>query len=51
MGSGLAPLGGLALGSVAQWLGAPSSTLIAAALMAVVLLLIVLRHRQVWRFD
>ena len=51
MGSGLAPIGGLALGAVAQMHGAPFATLIAAALMAVGLLLIALRYRQVWRFD
>lgn len=51
MGSGLAPIGGLALGAVAQSLGAPFATLTAAALMALVLLLIVLRYREVWRFD
>ena len=51
MGSGLSPLGGLALGSVAQMLDASFATLSAAVLMAVVLLLIVLRYRQVWRFD
>ncbi len=51
MGSGLAPLGGLALGAVAQALDAPFATLTAAALMAAALLLIVLRYRQVWRFD
>ena len=51
MGSGLSPVGGLALGSVAQMLDASFATLSAAVLMAVVLLLIVLRYRQVWRFD
>lgn len=51
MGSGLAPIGGLALGAVAQALGAPFATLIASALMALALLLIVPRSRQLWRFD
>ena len=35
MGSGFAPIGGVALGAVAQSLGAPFATLIAAVLMAV----------------
>ena len=51
MGSGFAPIGGVALGAVAQSLGAPFATLIAAALMAVVLLLIAHRFRQILRFD
>jgi hypothetical protein len=51
MGSGLAPIGGVALGVVAQMLGAPFATLIGAVLMALVLLLIVHRYRQIWRFD
>ena len=51
MGSGLAPIGGLALGAVAQSFGAPFATLVAAVLMALALLLIVLRYRRVWRFD
>ncbi len=51
MGSGLAPIGGVALGAVAQMLGAPFATLIGAVLMALVLLLIVNRSRHIWRFD
>ena len=51
MGSGLAPIGGVAQGVVAQMLGAPFATLIGAVLMALVLLLIVHRYRQIWRFD
>ena len=51
MGSGFAPIGGVALGAVAQSLGAPFATLIAAVLMALVLLLIVTRFRPIWRFD
>ena len=51
MGSGVAPIGGVALGAVAQMLGASFATLIAAVLMALVLLLIVHCFRQIWRFD
>ncbi len=51
MGSGLSLIGGLALGGAAQLLGAPHATLIGAAFMALTLLLIAYKFREMWRFD
>ncbi len=51
MATGLSPLGGVALGGAAQLLGASHATLIGAALMALCLLLVAYRYRELWRFG
>ena len=51
MGTGLAPLGGLLLGGVAEVLGAPAATLVAAFVMAACIAGLSWRFRGVWGYQ
>ena len=48
---GLSPVGFMLSGGLAALLGAPSATMVAGIAMAVLLLGLSLRFRQVWRFE
>ena len=48
---GVYPLGALASGGLAELLGAPVATLIAAVVLAVLSVALAMRFRQVWRFT
>jgi MFS family permease len=51
MSLGLMPVGGLLAGGLAEWMGAPSATLAAGALLAAVWLGLSLKLRLVWQFS